>query len=305
MMGSMPSTCRSTAAADRFAEAHRIVRWHYQYMVLTDFLRHTVGDQTRDAVLQPVNADEQAQLGAGRWRTSLVFYRPHDGDAFMPVEFSGAAYRFGHSQIRPCYRLNTVVRDVAIFTSDPTEENRLQHLGGHRQFPSFWQIEWPRFFPIDGKPPARLQNSRRIDTHLAAALGELPPDIATGVRALAKRNLLRGRALGLPSGQSVARRMGATVLSPAELDLPGGVTPLWPYILGESQRLGDGGQCLGPVGGRLVAEVLVGLVASDAQSFLRVEPRWAPFLGPRPDTFDMPDLLSYADFGLADVTLPT
>jgi len=288
---------QSKAAADRFSEAQRIVRWHYQYLVLTDFLRRTVGEE----VHQQVVGSRASSLGGPDVGTvTTEFYNPYAGEAFMPVEFSVAAYRFG--QIRSRYRLNTVVRGVDIFVEAPSKANALDHLGGHRAFPQFWQIEWPRFFPMPGVEAIRVQASRRLDTKLAAPLAKLPPDIATTKRSLAQRNLLRGKMLGLPSGQAVARRMGAQVLTPDELKLPGDATPLWPYVLGEADKLG-GGQRLGPVGGRIVAEVLGGLVRHDAFSFLRVEPGWRPFLGPRPGTFDMPDLLAYAGFGLADVTV--
>lgn len=291
---------QSNAAVDRFAEAQRIVRWHYQYLILTDFLCRTVGEELRNQV---VSRRPSPLGGADVQAVTTEFYNPHDGDPFMPVEFSVAAYRFGHSQIRRRYRLNTVVRDVEIFVETPSDANQLKHLGGHRAFPPFWQIEWSRFFPVAGSDENRVQSSRRLDTKLARPLANLPGDIATTKRSLAERNLLRGKMLGLPSGQAVARRMGAQVLSPDDLELPGHATPLWAYVLGEADRLG-GGAHLGPVGGRIVAEVLAGLVRHDPFSFLRVEPGWIPFLGPRPGTFEMKDLLSYVGFGLTDVVVP-
>lgn len=50
-------------------------------------------------------------------------------------------------------------------------------------------------------------------------------------------------------------------------------TPLWYYILKEAE-LTRGGTCLGPVGGTLVAEVLLGLLVHDRTSFLHAG--WAP-----------------------------
>lgn len=298
---------QSTSATDRFAEAQRIVRWHYQYLVLTDFLTRTVGEPMRQAVLPPVQDVTGPMGGALPQTVKLQFYTPHGGHAFMPIEFSVAAYRFGHSQIRPRYRLNTLVRDVAIFMTPPTLENELQHLGGHREFPSFWQIEWRRFFNMNevagadpSVTPDDLQFTRKIDTRIAGPLSSLPADIVTVTPSLTKRNLLRGKMLSLPSGQDVARRMGTQVLSASDLGLPGTVTPLWPYILAEATHEAEG-KHLGPVGGRIVAEVLAGLVVADSTSYLNVEAGWKPFLGTTAGRFTMPDLLGYTGFGLATV----
>lgn len=146
-----------------------------------------------------------------------------------------------------------------------------------------------------------VQFSRRIDIKLAGPLNTLPPDVATGVTALAERNLVRGKTLSLPSGQDVARRMGAAVLSPEDLGLPGDITPLWPYVLGEANLPGSDGQHLGPVGGRIVAEVIAGLVKYDSTSFLRVYPGWRPFLVTVAGRFTFADLLDYTQFGLTQV----
>lgn len=297
---------QSDKSSDRFAEAQRIVRWHYQYMILSDFLRKTVGDSTHDAVLpSPVSPGPLG--GAGPQAVNLEFYNPHDGDAFMPVEFSVGAYRFGHSQVRSNYRLNTIVRSVRIFVAEPSEANQLEHLGGHREFPDVWQIEWPRFVNMSEatdaptEPDPDVQFSRRIDMKLAGPLHSLPADVVTGVQSLAARNLRRGKMLSLPTGQDVARRMGAPVLTGDDVGLPGLVTPLWPYVLGEAALLAAG-EHLGPVGGRIVAEVIAGLVKHDSTSFLRVNPGWRPFLGSVADRFYLADLLAYTGFGIEPVS---
>ncbi|HEX8629143.1 MAG TPA: peroxidase family protein, partial [Catenuloplanes sp.] len=77
-------------AARQFAEARRLVTWHYQWIILNEFLPQIVGSATVRAIL----------TGGRRW------YRPEPGPAFIPVEFQGAAYRFGHSMVRPSYRAN-------------------------------------------------------------------------------------------------------------------------------------------------------------------------------------------------------
>jgi hypothetical protein len=113
---------------------------------------------------------------------------------------------------------------------------------------------------------------------------------------LPQRNLLRQLTWSLPSGQSVARAMGASPLAPADLSDIAGVyapfgasTPLWYYILAEA-KIAAGGVNLGPVGGRIVTETLVGLLRADPGSYLNLYPRFRPFLGtdlvlgPTPDT---------------------
>lgn len=280
----------------RFDEAARIVRWHYQWLVLHDYLPRTCGAQTMGSILT------RSQRGLA---VESRAYRPHDGNAFMPVEFSGAAYRFGHSQVRSKYQLNSVIGAggpspaLDVFRPRPNSANQLEHLGGHRELPRFWQVEWRFFFDLDASAPP--QPSRLIDTELVPDLAELPPDVATGMVSLAARNLFRGRALGLPSGQRIACAMGEEVLTPRDLDHPGRATPLWYYVLAEAEKV-NGGRHLGPVGGRIVGEVMAGLVAHDRQSFLAQEPSWQPFLGTETGRFDMPDLLRYTGFGLDEVS---
>ena len=58
----------------------------------------------------------------------------------------------------------------------------------------------------------------------------------------------------------------------------GANTPLWYYILAEA-KVAAGGLNLGPVGGRIVAETLIGLLRADPTSYLQAHPRFQPFLG--------------------------
>jgi hypothetical protein len=278
-----------------FEAAQRIVRWHYQWLVVHDFLRRVVGQQTLDAVL-----DE-----SGRYpRVHRRFYK-WARDPFMPVEFSVAAYRFGHSMIRGAYKLNTLVGPLPTFTPDPVGQNPLRHFGGFRILPPFWTIEWARFFEVDGAGSDARQQSRLIDAKLADPLAALPPEIGGARPSLIERNLTRGARLLLPSGQDVAHHMAADVLDDSDLGLPGGgPAPLWYYLLKEAQIQANGHH-LGQVGGRIVAEVFLGLLEKDPSSYLRNQPSWTPFLpSASPGEFTMPDLLAFTGHGLDVTDLP-
>ena len=214
-----------------FEAAQRIVRWHYQWLVVHDFLRRTVGTEMLASVLDETGPQPKVERYFYTWRN----------DPYMPVEFSVAAYRFGHSQIRGRYKLNTLVGPLATFlpTSTHDDATRLQHFGGFRILPRFWTIEWARFFEVDGAGSDARQPTRLIDTKLANPLAALPPEIGGNRPSLIDRNLTRGARLMLPSGQDVACHMGADVLSDADLALPGGgPAPLWYYILAEAARAG-------------------------------------------------------------------
>jgi hypothetical protein len=287
-----------------FKEAQRLARWHYQWVVVHDFLPRVVGQDVVDDILRPepytvMREGAPVTVDLPRWRPR--FYEPHES-AYMPVEFSVAAYRFGHSMIRGRYHINTFLLDKGspfpIFSEVEPEDDELKNLNGFRRLPPFWGFEWQFFFEMPGAADA-VQPSLQIDPVLAGPLGNLPGSAKSqDPPSLAMRNLQRGVRLGLPSGTSVARRMGIEPLTPAELDL-GDVDeqlqmhpPLWYYVLREAKVLA-GGERLGPVGGRIVAEVLLGLLAHDPLSYFRVQPGWQPEFADG-GTFGMPELIGFA-----------
>lgn len=281
---------RKRGSETTFEAAQRIVRWHYQWMVVHDFLRRVVGPNMLADVF-----DETGRRPFVR----LEHFKPKTANVFMPVEFAVAAYRFGHSLIRPRYKLNSLVGPLPTFKPGSVQDDPLGHFGGFRTLPALWTIEWARFFEVDGAGRNQLQQARLIDSRLADPLKTLPVEIGGDRPSLIERNLIRGARLLLPSGQDVAEAMGADKLSRAELNLPGGgPAPLWYYVLREA-RVQTRGRHLGQVGGRIVAEVLLGLLSRDPASYLRLQPRWKPFLpSARPDEFTMPDLITFTGHGL-------
>lgn len=293
-------------AAERFVEARRLVTWHYQWIVVHEFLK---------AVLEPQVVDEVLRDGARHLRWREVAAEP-----FIPVEFSVAAYRFGHSMVRDFYDHNRVfgpgpARRLApgslallFFFTGPT---RTKDGLTSAPVPSNWAIDWRRFFRVRQAPAsATLNLSRQIDSRLASELHRLHENHRVGdaPTSLAERNLLRGARVRLPSGQTLAAAMGVTALAPNEIRESTGddgaiaarhglheQSPLWYYVLKEAQ-IRHGGRRLGPLGSRIVSEVFVALLQGDPHSFLAQAPGWTPTLrAATPGTFTMADLLELAD----------
>ena len=286
-----------TPQAQLFERARQLVTWHYQWIILNEILPHFVGQDMVNDI----------RNNGRRW------YRPEPGPAFIPVEFQGAAYRFGHSMVRPSYRANrtgdvggnpaTGAPQFFGMIFDPAGEGQPDPVdlrGGARARRRF--IGWETFFDFGGDMTQHARPTKRIDTKISTPLFNLPLGaIGAGAQpptSLAQRNLLRHVTWGIPAGQRIAQTIGAPMLHLQELAHYGvaleNQTPLWYYVLAEAERLTDGMR-LGPTGGRIVGEVFIGLLQLDPRSFLRVQPGWRPtFPAQVPGTFKMTDLLRYA-----------
>jgi hypothetical protein len=277
-----------------FETARRLARWHYQWAVIHDFLPRFVGD----GLVGPAGTVYKEVAGKPPV-INVRYYKPtnKDGRPFMPVEFAVAAYRFAHSIIRPAYIINAATANgIPIFGPEGGF-----NLNGGRPIPSDLVIVWNNILRIEpgtGRPP------RKIDTKLSLPLTSLPGSAVPPpdpTKDLAVRNTIRGKRVGLPSGQQVAKAMRAPVLSNSTLGLtsdPGwkGEAPLWFYILKEAELPPYNGERLGPVGGRIVAEVLVGLLQRDPNSYLYLDPGWkpAPPIASTTGQFTFADMLKYA-----------
>jgi hypothetical protein len=253
--------------SSRFQRVQQEVRFHYQWMLVNDFLPAVVWD----GVLRDVIPHHYKGSNV-RADPPEVTYFDLDHEAVMPLEFSAAAYRFGHSMVRPGYRPSETVSPLPVFGSAPNAS-----LTGFHEFPGNLALDWKRFIdlepldfgdennPEDPGNKNRLQLAYKIDTSLVDPLGNLPnppfdpPLSLSGSKllSLAQRNLMRGWRMRLPNGQAIARAMGIEPLKDREIligkftgesgDIKGPITdfsdafkdncPLWTYVLAETKEV--------------------------------------------------------------------
>ncbi|MFZ1218520.1 MAG: peroxidase family protein, partial [Chthoniobacterales bacterium] len=267
-----------------FERARRFVTWHYQYLVFNEFLPTIVHDDVWNIKDDP------------SWR---LFKPTVNENVAIPVEFTHAAFRFGHSMVQRDYSLRgegvTPLLDLVRKTprGKPTPQLRANQV-----------IRWPSF--LSAAHPRNI--AENIDTLITRAMYNLPEasiaifwggkvvmSIDIPVPAI---TLVRGSKIGLPSGQEMCTAYHILPMNDAQVALNPKTrnfleerdmlrrTPLWYYILREAEVLGAkseerkqnhlGGECLGPVGSRLVMDVLLGALEADGESYLVKDRNWSP-----------------------------
>lgn len=276
---------------DLFDKARTLTTLHYQWLVLNDFVRRIAEPETFAAVMGTVDLSsvDAVRVNPLVFRISVAQIPP------MPLEFSGAAYRLGHSLVRETYAWNMFFKpgtpfDQFFFFTHLS--GQIGKIDGLPTFPSNWLADWRQLFELEavagfpgftrgtGAGQVPLNRARKLDIHLAPVLGQLPFSGGN----LASRNLVRGSRLGLPSGQDIAAAIvragdpSAAPLPPADIlrGLPAETqevvvrfefhqkTPLWFYILKEAEN--GGGERLGPVGSRIVVETFLALIRASMVS---------------------------------------
>jgi hypothetical protein len=270
-----------------FNQAQKLTRWHYQWVVVHDYLPHVVGQDRVDRFLDGTQVSNE-------------FYQPGDPDAPMtPTEFSTAVFRYGHSQVRDSYEVNDDSEDEPIKVFDLTGAPDLR---GNQHLTEALHIDWAEFFEIDGAPEFEGNLSRKLDTKVSESLFNLPlgaPGLPSdGTNILGQLTLIRSSRYGIPSGQDVAKAMGIKPISNNALGLNkyadfNGESPLWFYILAESQ-ITEKGVRLGPVGGRIIAEVFLNQLGVDPNSYLNARRRFTPTVEHTGPEFTIGDFLTFA-----------
>ncbi len=297
----------------RFTRARKRVTLHYQWLLRHDYLPR---------ICEPAVVNDV-------WNKGRKLVEPDAAPTdvpTMPIEFSVAAFRLGHSMIRSEYNWNSKFPGTFgsldwMFFFSALGGN----LGGEKRLISSWIADWRRMydFPAGGKPAltapdGSVNMAMRLDTRLTDPLASLPPStfgadesVPPMPRNLAFRNLTRGNMVRLASGQQMVTRLKARGVNVAPLTRPqilrgnGGArldhltaaeknavvarTPLWFYILREAEM--NNGRLKG-VGARIVAETFHRAIEGSRFSIVR-DPAWKPHLGPRPGTFEMTDLLFF------------
>jgi len=285
----------ASSQTERYARARLRLYTTYQYILLNDYLARFVDP-----------AIMQAMLANGARRFAAMMQA--NGDKIvMPMEFAVAAFRFGHSQVRPGYLMNIGPdgpNGARLFSDDGRD------LNGGTQIDASLRLDDELFFsdtlPVQGP----FNMARKIDAKLALPLFSLePPSIPStegghphpigtpaNPRSLGHRNLLRSRQLNLLDGFQAANALGIQPLTVGQLGLDGfrqlnQSPPLWYYILKEAEVVG-GGERLGPVGSHILCETFIGLMEHATNSFFRLHGRdWTP----PGDLTTMAKLMAYAD----------
>jgi hypothetical protein len=301
-----------------FQTVRKKVEWHFQHMIIYDFLLSVLDEDTIRNLL-----DKNWKRGIhknGKNDLKLFKWKDHP---FLPIEFSTAFFRFGHSMVCPHYRFHIDSDSGEHLFTQKTVFQPLQK-----------KFDWPLFFTsktkrIDGD---FFNRACLIDLNISTELVDSIFREFSGFNGIVQRNLKRSHETKLPSGQDVARYMvlcGAVNYKSLEvhekekkkelinslfsfLPLFGepnqqsdlkkqAVThlcnnsPLWFYTLMEA-HLCNGGERLGPVASRIIAEVIIGIIEDNPDSFWNSPTPWKPDIeGEQPGVITMADLFRFVE----------
>ena len=248
------------SANDVFQEARRQVIWYYQWLILHEYLYKITDWSVFEDVLT----------------NGPKYFNCPD---YLPLEFTGAVFRTGHSQTREDNRINA-----------ETEKN-LFELGAFKKMEEY--VDWRYLFDFED---GCVQYARVIDTRIGKIFHDIPFIKSSNKfeRSLPFRNLRRGVVYGLASGEDIAKRMCVEPLEIKATKKMGG-TPLWYYVLKEAEELGHAGEHLGPVGIRILLECFLAILKSDKHSFMVLDPKWKPKNGRKEGEFDFADLVNFVN----------
>ena len=306
----------SVPPSQRFARARELTTKHYQWMLRTDYLPRVCAARVVDSVFN--SGRKVFETGASPMSVPA-----------MPIEFSIAAFRLGHSMIRASYNWNRIFDSGGgsldlLFAFSGLSGN----LGGRQRLPSNWIADLRRLYDFKeagranlAVPEGKFNRAMRIDTVLVNPLRTLPG--FRGIEAnLAFRNLTRAKMVKLATGEQMVRflrnkgvnvnkltsaqiregRNGAQLDDLTQQQRRGLVanTPLWFYILREAEF--NRGRLAG-VGARVVAETFHRAMEGSRHSIVR-DTSWRPDFGPNNRTFRMVDLLLFAFRGRKNLLAP-
>ncbi|MDX2067702.1 MAG: peroxidase family protein [Haliscomenobacter sp.] len=283
----------------KFDEAQKLTKWHYQWIVLHDYLPRILDQETYQEIFE-FSAPSNVKRKFYEWRN----------EPFVPVEFAAAAFRFGHSTVRNTYKVvsrkNIQLQSRGVRRSKPVQSTLPLASLMNRNTSDVEvniNIDLSLFFG------PRAQRNHLIEPRISAGLYNIPGlgnlDNEFEYRnSLPFRTIKRGEMVGLPSGEDVAKALNQRVIP---VDLQRGdpkfnvpsyeagytPTPLWYYILHEAKEYSDiykkSSNTLGPVGSTIVGEVIIGLLQGDKNSYINQDPNWvSPYWG---KDFDMEKLV--------------
>jgi len=279
-----------------FASAKALTKLHYQYLILGQYLPSICDPAVVDSVVASQAKDYYEFRAAYEIRNSNT-----RRGSVIPLEFSVAAFRFGHTMVRNGYDYNSNFGAEEVLSDEATLEDLFKFtgggkLGGAGRLPLNWVIDWQRFLgaaPLAKGDPRQTRFARSIDTAIAPTLADLPnegegekPGMKALLRNLVRRNLRRGLSLRMPTGQALHDFLHQrnAVATPANPDVANWLqsrdematylresehdfnirTPLWLYILAEAESVG--GNRLGPLGSWIVASTFVASLLDDPDS---------------------------------------